>query len=80
MKPLKFPLALMAGLAGAAALGGCVMPYHEENAALRMAPPAAQSRALADYAAPNADYPTIGGDILKNQNANFQAAPNQPTH
>ncbi|MBS0409650.1 MAG: hypothetical protein JSR86_07025 [Proteobacteria bacterium] len=80
MKPLKLTASLLALLAGAAALGGCVMPYHEENAALRMATPAAQCRALADYAAPNSDYPTVGGDILKNQNASFQAAPSQPTH
>ncbi|HEX7759690.1 MAG TPA: hypothetical protein VF459_09320 [Caulobacteraceae bacterium] len=69
------------GLAlGAALLGGCVMPYHEENAALRMVRPAAQTRALADYAAPNNDYPTVGGDILKNQNADFKAAPATTVH
>ena len=80
MKPIKSTLVVLAALAGAVALAGCVMPYHEENAALRMATPAAQSRALANYAGPNNDYPTVGGDILKNQNANFQTAPNQPTH
>jgi hypothetical protein len=76
MNPLKVILALALG----AALSGCVMPYHEENAALRMARPVAQLRELADYAAPNTDYPTVGGDILKNQNADFQTAPAQPVH
>ena len=76
MNPSKLILALALG----AALGGCVMPYHEENAALRMARPAAQPRELADYAAPNTDYPTVGGNILKNQNADFRAAPEQPVH
>ena len=74
MKSFKSTAGLLAVLAGAAALGGCVLPYHEENAALRMARPAAQSRALAAYAAPNTDYPTVGGDILKNQAAGGPSA------
>lgn len=56
-------LGLAAALA--ASLGACVLPYHEENAALvapRPTPPPAE---LATYAAPNQDYPTIGGDTLK---------------
>ncbi len=71
---------VIVSLALGGALSGCVMPYHEENAALRMVRPAAQTQALADYAAPNADYPTVGGDILKNQNADFKAAPATPVH
>ena len=70
----------VAALALAAGLGACVLPYHQENAALRMVRPAAQEKALVDYAAPKTDYPTIGGDILKNQNADFSAAPETPVH
>jgi hypothetical protein len=67
-------------LAGASSLGACVMPYHEETAALRMARPAAQARSLAEQTAPNPDYPTVGGDILKDQDPNFRDAPAQPVH
>ena len=45
-------------------LGGCVS-YHQETAALRMPRPNAEPAALAAYAAPDADYPSAGGDILK---------------
>ena len=67
-------------LCGAAALSGCVMAYHQENAALRMVRPAAQTPALADYTKPNTDYPTVGGNILKDQDADFHDAPTQPIH
>jgi hypothetical protein len=45
-------------------LGGCVS-YHQETAALRMPRPNAEPAALAAYAAPDGDYPSTGGDILK---------------
>jgi hypothetical protein len=48
----------------AMSLGGCV-GYHQEVAALRMPRPAAEPPELAAYAPPNADYPTVGGNILK---------------
>lgn len=72
--------ALLGVLGSAAALGGCVMAYHQENAGLRMVRPAAQTPALADYTRPNSDYPTVGGDILKDQDASFHDAPAQPVH
>lgn len=68
------------GLCGAMALSACVMHYHQENAALRMVRPAAQTQALADYTKPNNDYPTVGGNILKDQDADFHDAPAQPIH
>jgi hypothetical protein len=59
-------LMTLALVAAGAALSGCVvLPYHEENAALvapRPSPPPAE---LAYFAKPDADYPTVGGDILK---------------
>jgi hypothetical protein len=45
-------------------LGGCVH-YHQEVAALRMPRPDAAPAALAAYANGVANYPTVGGDILK---------------
>ena len=60
MSILKATAVLAAGLA----LCGCVTT-HEETAALKMPWPGPQSAALAAYAAPRADYPTVGGDILK---------------
>ena len=50
---------------GALLLGGCVGHIHTENAALTMPWPAAPAAALTAHAAPNPDYPTVGGDILK---------------
>lgn len=80
MRRIKTVLALLSGLCGATALSGCVMASHQENAALRMVRPAAQTQALADYTRPNNDFPTVGGDILKDQDANFRDAPAQPLH
>ena len=80
MRRFKTLPALLGALCGATALGGCVMAYHQENAALRMARPAAQTQALADYTKPNSDYPTVGGDILKDQDPTFHDAPAQPVH
>jgi len=68
------------GLCGAMALSACVMSNHQENPALRMVRPAAQTQALADYTRPNPDYPTVGGNILKDQDADFHDAPAQPIH
>ncbi len=51
-------------LAGAIGLGGCVSD-HQEVASLRMARPNALPRELAAYAHPDADYPSVGGNILK---------------
>jgi hypothetical protein len=45
-------------------LGGCVS-YHQEVASLRMARPNALPPELAAYAHPDADYPSVGGNILK---------------
>ena len=56
-------IVLAVGLA-AVGLGGCVS-YHQEVAALRMPRPTAHSAQLAAYAAPDTDYPSVGGDILK---------------
>lgn len=61
MKALKIITAAVL----AASLAGCVLPYHEENAALVMPRPAAPPSELAAYAPPNNDYPTVGGDTLK---------------
>jgi hypothetical protein len=46
-------------------LGGCVARSYQENAALRAARPQAPAPDITAYAAPRADYPTVGGDILK---------------
>jgi hypothetical protein len=54
----------LAALLAATALGACA-GYHQEVAALRMARPAATPTALAAYAAPDANYPSVGGDILR---------------
>ncbi len=56
---------LAAGAAFAALnLGGCAH-YHQEVAALRMARPAAEPAELTAYAGGDANYPSVGGDILK---------------
>jgi hypothetical protein len=68
---------ILAAASLAAALGGCVLPYHEENPALVMVRPAAPPRELAVYAPPNNDYPTVGGDILKGVTA-YPAATETP--
>jgi hypothetical protein len=47
------------------ALGGCVAHSFQENAALRAAWPQPPVADITAYAAPHADYPTVGGDILK---------------
>ena len=44
-------------------LAGCVS-YHQEGVALRMQRPASDA-ALAPFAAASADYPSVGGDILR---------------
>ena len=50
--------------AGSGSLGGCVGP-HQVVAALRMPRPSAESQQLTAYAPPDADYPSVGGNILK---------------
>lgn len=45
-------------------ISGCAH-YHQEVAALRMARPAGEPAELAAYARGDANYPSIGGDILK---------------
>ncbi len=54
-------------------LGGCV-GYHQEVAALRMARPTGEAPALADYAAADPAYPSVGGDILKGTSPRSEAA------
>ncbi len=48
-----------------AALFGCVSRTHVENAALTMPWPKAPGQDLLVYSPPNADYPSVGGDILR---------------
>ena len=60
------------GLA-AAGLAACV-PYHQERPALRMARPNAEPPELSAYAPPNADYPSVGGDIRKGTAPTEEAA------
>ncbi|MFI4974894.1 MAG: hypothetical protein ACHP84_10180 [Caulobacterales bacterium] len=48
----------------AASLAACVST-HQESAALRMPRPPAAPAGLAPYASANAEYPSVGGDILK---------------
>jgi hypothetical protein len=55
------------------ALGGCVS-YHQEVAKLRMPRPSTDSQLLAAYAPPVADYPSVGGDILKGTSPKSTAA------
>jgi hypothetical protein len=54
-------------------LGGCA-GYHQEVAALRMPRPIGAARALADYAATDPAYPSVGGDILKGTSPRSEAA------
>jgi hypothetical protein len=54
-------------------LGGCVS-YHQEVAALRMPRPIGEARALADYAAADPAYPSVGGNILKGTSPHTGAA------
>ena len=54
-------------------LGGCAH-YHQEVAALRMARPATEPGELAAYAGPVANYPSVGGDILKGTGPTAAAA------
>jgi hypothetical protein len=56
--------AAMLAATGLGGLGGCVSD-HQEVAALRMARPNALPPELAAYARPDADYPSVGGNILK---------------
>ncbi|MGI9168673.1 MAG: hypothetical protein ACR2FH_00660 [Caulobacteraceae bacterium] len=65
---------IFGALALASALGGCVTRTHLENAALTMPWPKAPGHELAAYAPPSADYPSIGGDILKGASPAEQAA------
>ncbi|MHB8529446.1 MAG: hypothetical protein ACYC8V_08040 [Caulobacteraceae bacterium] len=57
----RFPILLLAVSWG---LAGCYST-HTENAALQMPLPHAQAPELLAYVAPDPDYPSIGGDILK---------------
>ena len=54
-------------------LGGCTH-YHQEVAALRMVRPAAELPELAAYAGSDANYPSVGGDILRGTGPNAAAA------
>jgi len=63
-------LALLAATASLVACAG----YHQEVVALRMARPAATPAALAAYAAPDANFPSVGGDILKGTSPTSGAA------
>ena len=67
---MKITLALAAI---ALTLGGCVST-HQENAALRMPRPTAESANLLAYAPNNIEYPSVGGDILKGTAPNEGAA------
>ena len=64
---------VLAALALTLGLGGCVAT-HEENAALRMPRPVAESATLLAYAPNNIEYPSVGGDILKGTAPNEGAA------
>jgi hypothetical protein len=57
-----------------AALAAACVPYHQERTALRMPRPEAQPPELSAYAAPNKDFPTVGGDILKGTSPGETAA------
>lgn len=57
-------LRILAALALAAPLAACISP-HQEDAKLRMPWPSAAEPGLTAYSEPRADYPTVGGDILK---------------
>jgi hypothetical protein len=54
-------------------LGGC-LHYHQEVAALRMARPTAEPVELSAYAPGDANYPSVGGDILKGTGPTAAAA------
>jgi hypothetical protein len=62
----------MVGLA-MVGLGGCVS-YHQEVARLRMPRPTTDSQLLAAFTQPVADYPSVGGDILKGTSPKSGAA------
>ena len=68
-------LSVLTLMAAGVALSGCVLPSHEENAALRMPRPLPPPAALAAFAPPDNDYPTVGGDILKRVPDEVSAAP-----
>lgn len=55
------------------AAGGCVTRTRVESAALAMSWPDPPARDLDAYATPAADYPTVGGDILKGASPAEQA-------
>jgi hypothetical protein len=57
----------------ALSLGGCAH-YHQEVAALRMARPAAEPAELSAYARGDANYPSVGGDILRGTGSAAAAA------
>ena len=56
----KMPLGIVMALSASA----CVAT-HQERVALRMGRPAAPPAALIAYAPPSAEYPSVGGDILR---------------
>ncbi|HEY2708229.1 MAG TPA: hypothetical protein VGI95_09260 [Caulobacteraceae bacterium] len=62
----------LVALALTVGLGGCVA-YHQEVAALRMPRPAGEA-ALGAYAAPDRDYPSVGGNILAGTSPTAAAA------
>ncbi|HWA64059.1 MAG TPA: hypothetical protein VG939_22000 [Caulobacteraceae bacterium] len=68
---------ILVGLALAAPLGACILPAHEENAALKAPRPAAPPQALLAYASPSNDYPTVGGNTVRGEIA-MPAAPMAP--
>lgn len=54
-------------------LAACVH-YHQEVAALRMTRPLAEPVELSAYARADANYPSVGGDILKGTSPTAAAA------
>ena len=54
-------------------LAGCAH-YHQEVAALRMVRPAAEPTELSAYARADANYPSVGCDILKGTSPTAAAA------
>jgi hypothetical protein len=54
-------------------LGGCVA-YRQESVALHMPRPGGAPSQLAAFAAPAKDYPSVGGDILKDAAPTASAA------
>jgi hypothetical protein len=63
-------------LAGVACMGltGCIATSYKENAALRMTKLEHSDPALDPFVAPDKDYPSAGGDILKGASPAEQAA------